>query len=171
MYRGVENFIDEKNQKWSGCCAPHHCSERTSFVPSGTVDHNGHLHVARLEVPLAVAQVDDSSPVVHGCPLRVPRGIRRCPDHCTGTRDRLRCLLARHEREFPRGGRPEVGEYVRTGGHDRDRDKQLLQDRAVRQGTKQGGCRWTGHEDRAQDRVCHRTGGLSVGLSWGVVAG
>ena len=62
-------------------------------------------------------------------------------------------------------------EHVRTGGHDTDCDRQLSYDRDLGQGTRQGGCRGTGPEDRAQDRVCLRTGGLSVGLSWWAVAG
>ena len=85
-------------------CAPHHCYERTSSVLGKAVDRNGHLHVARLDMALAVAKVCDGSPIVHGRPLRVPRGIRPCPDHSTTARHPVRGLLARHEREFLRGG-------------------------------------------------------------------
>ena len=62
-------------------------------------------------------------------------------------------------------------EHVRTRGHERDRDWQLSLDGDLGQGTRQEECRGTGHEDRVQDRVYHRTGGLSARLSWGAVAG
>ena len=63
-----------------------------------------------------------------------------------------------------------MGEHVRTGKHEKDRDTQLLHDRALRHGTRQGGCRRKRHEDREQDRVCHQTRGLSTGLLWGAIA-
>ena len=66
-------------------------------------------------------------------------------------------------------------EQVRTRGRDKDCDKQLSYDRDcdgqlsydrdLGQGTRQGSCRGTRHEDRVQDGVCLRTQGLSVGLS------
>ena len=62
-------------------------------------------------------------------------------------------------------------EHVRIGGRDRDCDRQLSYDRDLRQGSRHGGCRGTGHEDKVQDRVFLRIGGLSVGLSWWAVAG
>ena len=62
-------------------------------------------------------------------------------------------------------------EHITKGGRDRDCDRQLLYDRDLGQGTRHGGCRGIGHEDRAQDKVCLGTGGPSVGLSWWAVAG
>ena len=68
------------------------------------IDRNRHLHVVRLEMALSIVEVHDGFLLVRGHPLRVPRGIRRCSDHCTAARHQVRGLLARHEREFPRGG-------------------------------------------------------------------
>ena len=64
-----------------------------------------------------------------------------------------------------------MNEHVRTGGRDRDFDRQLSYDTDLGQGNREGGCRGTGHEDRVQDKVCLRIGGLSVGLSWWAVTG
>ena len=62
-------------------------------------------------------------------------------------------------------------EHVRTRGRNRDCDKQLSDDGHLGQGSRRGGCRGKGHEDRVQERVCLRTRGLSVGLSWWAIAG